>query len=79
MTAQTIECVQDVREVCQGRQAVKYLLSVHRLKQEISELDDDEKAMFLEDLGLKESGLEKLIKASYRLLGLMSYLTAGEA
>ena len=34
--------------------------------------------MFLEDLGLEESGLEKLIKASYRLLGLISYLTAGE-
>ena len=37
-----------------------------------------EKAMFLEDLGLEESGLEKLIKASYHLLGLISYLTAGE-
>lgn len=34
--------------------------------------------MFLEDLGLTESGLEKLIKASYKLLGLISYLTAGE-
>ena len=34
--------------------------------------------MFLEDLGLEESGLEKLIKASYHLLGLISYLTAGE-
>ena len=49
-----------------------------QIEQEISELDDDEKAMFLEDLGLKESGLEKLIKASYKLLGLISYLTAGE-
>lgn len=47
-------------------------------EQEIAELDDDEKAMFLEDLGLEESGLEKLIKASYKLLGLISYLTAGE-
>ena len=47
-------------------------------QQEIAELDDDEKAMFLEDLGLSESGLEKLIKASYRLLGLISYLTSGE-
>ena len=36
------------------------------------------KQMFLEDLGLKESGLEKLIAASYSLLGLLSYLTAGE-
>lgn len=49
-----------------------------QIEQEIAELDDDEKTMFLEDLGLKESGLEKLIKASYRLLGLQSFLTAGE-
>ena len=49
-----------------------------QIEQEIAELDDDEKAMFLEDLGLSESGLEKLIKASYDLLGLMSFLTAGE-
>ena len=34
--------------------------------------------MFLEDLGLKESGLDKLVKASYRLLGLISFLTSGE-
>lgn len=49
-----------------------------QIEQEIAELDDDEKAMFLEDLGLEKSGLEKLIQASYDLLGLMSYLTAGE-
>ncbi|MBR5337450.1 MAG: redox-regulated ATPase YchF [Lachnospiraceae bacterium] len=49
-----------------------------KIEEEISELDDDEKAMFLEDLGLKESGLDKLIKASYHLLGLISYLTSGE-
>ena len=49
-----------------------------QIEQEIAELDDDEKKMFLEDLGLKESGLEKLIAASYSLLGLLSYLTAGE-
>lgn len=49
-----------------------------QIEQEISELDDDEKAMFLEDLGLSESGLDKLIKASYSLLGLISFLTAGE-
>ena len=49
-----------------------------QIEQEIAELDDDEKKMFLEDLGLSESGLEKLIKASYSLLGLISYLTAGE-
>lgn len=49
-----------------------------QIEQEISELDDEERKMFLEDLGLSESGLEKLIKASYSLLGLISYLTAGE-
>ncbi len=49
-----------------------------QIEQEIAELEDDEKAMFLEDLGLSESGLDKLIAASYRLLGLISYLTSGE-
>ncbi len=44
----------------------------------ISELEEDEKKEFLEDLGIQQSGLEKLIVASYRLLGLLSFLTAGE-
>lgn len=48
-----------------------------RIEAEIAELEPDEKKLFLEDLGLKESGLDRLIKASYRLLGLISYLTAG--
>ena len=48
-----------------------------QLEAEIAELEGDEKAMFLEDLGIKESGLDRLIKASYSLLGLISYLTAG--
>ena len=49
-----------------------------QIEQEISELDDDEKKEFLEDLGIESSGLDKLISASYDLLGLISYLTAGE-
>lgn len=49
-----------------------------QIESEISELPDDEKLMFLEELGLSESGLDRLIKASYELLGLISYLTAGE-
>ena len=49
-----------------------------KIESEIAELDDEEKAMFLEDLGISESGLDKLISASYRTLGLMSFLTAGE-
>ena len=49
-----------------------------KLEAEIAELEGDEKAMFLEDLGIAESGLDRLIKASYTLLGLISYLTSGE-
>ena len=49
-----------------------------QIEQEIAELDEDEKKEFLDDLGIKSSGLEKLIAASYSLLGLISYLTAGE-
>ncbi|HHU17683.1 MAG: redox-regulated ATPase YchF [Anaerovoracaceae bacterium] len=49
-----------------------------KLESEIAELEDEEKAAFLEDLGITESGLDKLIKASYRLLDLISFLTAGE-
>ena len=48
------------------------------IEAEIAELDADEKQMFLEDLGLSSSGLDRLIKESYSLLGLMSFLTAGE-
>jgi GTP-binding protein YchF len=48
-----------------------------KIEEELSMLQPDEKAMFLEELGLKESGLDKLIKAGYTLLGLISYLTAG--
>ncbi|MBQ2664048.1 MAG: redox-regulated ATPase YchF [Clostridia bacterium] len=49
-----------------------------RIEEEIAQLEGEEKQMFLEELGLKESGLDRLIKASYTLLGLISYLTAGE-
>ncbi len=49
-----------------------------QIEQEMAELDDEEKTMFLEELGIAESGLDKLIKASYTLLGLHSFLTAGE-
>ena len=69
--------VADVREYANEMDAAVFVLSA-QLEQEIAELDDDEKKEFLEDLGLKESGLEKLIRASYSLLGLISYLTAGE-
>ena len=69
--------VQAVREYAK-REDCEVFVFCAEIEQEIAELDDDEKSMFLEELGLKESGLEKLIKASYSLLGLISYLTAGE-
>ncbi len=49
-----------------------------KIEEEISELDDEEKEMFLSELNLPQSGLDRLVKASYDLLGLISYLTAGE-
>lgn len=71
------EGVKAVREYAEG-ECSKVFVVCAQIEQEIAELDDDEKSMFLEDLGLTESGLDKLIKASYDLLGLMSFLTAGE-
>ncbi|NLC19802.1 MAG: redox-regulated ATPase YchF [Clostridiales bacterium] len=70
------EHVAKVREFAKQENSEVFVICA-QIEQEIAELDDDEKKMFLEELGLTESGLEKLIKASYRLLGLMSYLTAG--
>lgn len=49
-----------------------------KVEEEISELEPEDQAIFLEDLGLSESGLNRLVKASYKLLGLISYLTSGE-
>ena len=69
--------VQKVREFAAANDSQVFVICA-QIEEEISELDDDEKAMFLEDLGLKESGLEKLIAASYDLLGLLSFLTSGE-
>lgn len=71
------ENVATVREFATNEGFEVFVISA-RIEQEISELDDEDKAMFLDELGLKESGLDKLIKASYRLLGLISYLTAGK-
>ena len=71
------EGVQKVREYA-ARTGSEVFVICASIEAEISELDDDEKQMFLEDLGLTESGLEKLVRASYHTLGLMSFLTAGE-
>ena len=69
--------VQRVRTYAAEQQSEVFVICAE-IEAEISELDDDEKQEFLEDLGLTESGLDKLIEASYRTLGLMSFLTAGE-
>ncbi len=66
-----------VKEFAQAGSSEVFVICA-QIEQEIAELDEEETAMFLEDLGLSESGLQKLIRASYRLLGLMSFLTAGE-
>ena len=71
------EYVQAVRKYAAEQKNEVFVICAE-IEEEISELDDDEKKMFLEDLGLKESGLEKLVRASYSLLGLMSFLTSGE-
>ena len=74
---EAVEYYQQVkaRAAAEGAQVVPVCA---KLEAEIAELDGEEKAMFLEDLGISESGLDRLVKASYTLLGLISYLTSGE-
>ncbi len=71
------ENVKLVREFA-AKEGFEVFVVCAQIEQEIAELDDEEKAMFLEDLGISESGLDKLVRASYHLLGLISYLTAGK-
>lgn len=66
-----------VRETARQTGSGVFVISA-QIEQEIAELDDDEKQEYLEALGLSESGLDKLIAASYELLGLISFLTSGE-
>ena len=69
--------VAKVREFAAAEGSEVFVISA-KLEEEMSELDDEDRQLFLEELGVSEGGLEKLIAASYRLLGLMSFLTAGE-
>ncbi len=71
------ENVKIVEEYAKNEKAAVIPLCV-KIEEELSSLDDQDKKEMLEALGLKESGLDKVIKASYDLLGLMSFLTAGE-
>ncbi|HEY9570279.1 MAG TPA: DUF933 domain-containing protein, partial [Metalysinibacillus sp.] len=70
------EYVKKVREYAEAEGA-QVITICARIEEEISELEDDEKAMFLEELGIEESGLDQLIRSSYDLLGLATYFTAG--
>ena len=74
---ESVEYFQQVkaRAAAEGAQVVPVCA---KLEAEIAELDAEEKKMFLDDLGIAESGLDRLVKASYTLLGLISYLTSGE-
>ena len=71
------EYVKKVRELALSEGSEVMPVSA-KIEEEIAQLDGEEKQMFLEELGMSESGLDRLIKASYKLLGLISYLTAGE-
>lgn len=66
-----------VKEYAKGENSEVMPVSA-RIEEEISQLEPEERGVFLEELGMTESGLDRLIKASYSLLGLISYLTAGE-
>ena len=68
---------QQVAGVAAGEEA-QVIPVCAQLEAEIAQLEPDEKKLFLDDLGIPESGLDRLIKASYALLGLISFLTAGE-
>ena len=69
--------VQQVRKIAEAEGAQVVVICAE-IEAEMAELEDEERAMFLEEMGIEESGLDKLIKASYALLNLISFLTAGE-
>ncbi|MCL2676842.1 MAG: redox-regulated ATPase YchF [Streptococcaceae bacterium] len=75
--ADNIEYVKQIRQFAQTENAEVAIISA-RVEEEISELEDEDKAEFLEALGLKESGVDMLTRAAYHLLGLATYFTAGE-
>lgn len=66
-----------VKEFAQ-KEGSKVVIISAKIEEELSELDDDDREMYLEDLGVKQSGLDNLIKDAYELLGLRTYFTAGE-
>ena len=71
------EYVKQVREFAAENDSEVFVICA-QIEQELADLDEDEKKEYLEDLGVESSGLDKLVAASYSLLGLISFLTAGE-
>jgi GTP-binding protein YchF len=69
--------VQRVREIAATENS-EVVVVCAKIESEIAELEEEEKKVFLEDLGLQESGLDRLIRAAYHLLGLMSFFTVGQ-
>ena len=69
--------VETVRKIA-AEEGAQVVVICAEIEAEMAELDDEERSMFLEELGIEESGLDKLVKASYALLNLISFLTAGE-
>ena len=69
------ENVKKLKEYAKGSEVI---VINAKIEEELSDLEDEEKEEFLKDLGINESGLDKLIKSSYKLLGLSTYLTAGK-
>lgn len=75
-TAEDNPYVQQVREIAAAEGAEAVVVCA-QIEAEIAELEEDEKEVFLQDLGLEESGLDRLIKVAFHLLGLMTFFTAG--
>ncbi|WP_426392186.1 redox-regulated ATPase YchF [Mammaliicoccus sciuri] len=71
------EYVQRIEEYASNEGSQVIVISA-KIEEELATLDDEDREMFLEDLGVEEAGLDKLIRASYNLLGLATYFTAGE-
>ena len=69
--------VQSVKKYAEETDSEAYVVCA-QIEAELSDMSDEDKKLFLEDLGVSQSGLDKMISASYHLLGLISYLTAGE-
>ncbi len=59
------------------RKTLEVIVVCAKIEEEIAELEEDEKAMLLEELGIAQSGLDQLIRAAYDLIGLATYFTAG--